>query len=54
MTDVGIVILQVCLLLPACLNTVESVAYLVTFLLVQFVYIDTELLFVGWDLSYNY
>lgn len=47
MADMGIVVLQVCLLLPAYLDTVQSVTYLVMFLLVQFAHINIELLFVG-------
>jgi len=47
MADMGVIVLQVCLLLPAYLNTVQSVTYLVMFLLVQFAHIDIELLFVG-------
>jgi hypothetical protein len=47
MADVGIVVLQVCLLLPAYLDTIQSVTYLVMFLLVQFAHTDMELLFVG-------
>ena len=40
MADMGIVVLQVCLLLPAYLDTVQSVTYLVMFLLVQFAHIN--------------